>query len=226
MTTKHKWLFAALAGTAGLYVGTRMLTHQAVKQIGKILTTDPYHENLTEMFSAAYRVGIQNIWEANLRAETGKVINRPLGSPRKVTTFDGLAFSPVFLTRLPTPHYTKIDTKTIIGKRCKKPMILSTPIIISGMAYGLALSKEAKLALAKASAMAGTATNTGEGFWLPEERDLAANLIIQYNRGSWSKDPDILRQADMIESNWDKVQLPESATILLPVRCRLICCLN
>lgn len=199
MDNKYKWLLAALAGTAGLFAGTRMLAHQAVKQIGKILTTDPYHENITEMFSAVYRVGIQNVWEANLRAETGKVINRPLGSPRKMINFDGLAFSPVFLTRLPTPHQVKIDTRTVIGKSCQKPLILSTPIIISGMAYGLALSKEAKMALAKGSAMAGTATNTGEGLWLPEERDLAANLIIQYNRGNWSKDPDILKQADMIE---------------------------
>lgn len=83
MDNKYKWLLAALAGTAGLFAGTRMLAHQAVKQIGKILTTDPYHENITEMFSAVYRVGIQNVWEANLRAETGKVINRPLGSPEK-----------------------------------------------------------------------------------------------------------------------------------------------
>ena len=48
MDNKYKWLLAALAGTAGLFAGTRMLAHQAVKQIGKILTTDPYHENITK----------------------------------------------------------------------------------------------------------------------------------------------------------------------------------
>jgi len=199
MANPYKWLLAACAGAAGVFAGSRMLAHQAVKQIGKILTTDPYDENLAEMFSAAYRVGIQNILETNLRAESGTVINRPLGSPRKTINFDGLSFSPVFLTRLPTPHHTKVDTKTVIGKHCRKPMILSTPIIISGMAYGLAVSRDAKLAMAKASALAGTAANTGEGLWLPEERELAENLIIQYNRGSWSKDPAILKQADMIE---------------------------
>lgn len=198
MMTK-KWLLATLGGAAGLFVGTRMLTHQITKQVGKILTADLYHENITELFSATYRTDIQNILEANLRAEAGAVINRPLGSPRRTINFDGLAFSPVFLTRLPTPHHTKINTTTVIGKRCKKPLVLSTPIIISGMAYALALSKEAKLALAKASAMAGTATNIGEGIWLQEERDLAANLIIQYNRGWWNKEPEILKQADMIE---------------------------
>ena len=199
MNDDQKWLLATLGGAAGLFVGTRMLTHQITKQVGKILTADLYHENITELFSATYRTDIQNILEANLRAEAGAVINRPLGSPRRTINFDGLAFSPVFLTRLPTPHHTKINTTTVIGKRCKKPLVLSTPIIISGMAYALALSKEAKLALAKASAMAGTATNIGEGIWLQEERDLAANLIIQYNRGWWNKEPEILKQADMIE---------------------------
>ena len=94
-----------------------MLTHQITKQVGKILTADLYHENITELFSATYRTDIQNILEANLRAEAGAVINRPLGSPRRTINFDGLAFSPVFLTRLPTPHHTKINTTTVIGKR-------------------------------------------------------------------------------------------------------------
>lgn len=199
MEKKYKWLLAGITGTAGLFFGSRMLVHQLVKGIGTIFTTDPYQENIAEALSAGYRVGAQNIWETNLRAESGQVISRPLGSPRKVLDFNGLAFSPVFLSRLPTPLSTKIETKTIIGKKCKKPLILSTPIIISGMAYGIALSKEAKCALAQGSAFAGTATNTGEGLWLQEERDLAENLIIQYNRGSWCKDPQILKQGDMIE---------------------------
>lgn len=199
MDKKLKWILAGVSGAAGLFFGSRMLAHQLVKSMGQIFTTDPYHENIAEAFSAAYRVGMQNIWEANLRAESGAIISRPLGSPRKFLNFNGLAFSPVFLSKLPTPLNTKIETKTIIGKNCRKPLILATPIIISGMAYGIALSKEAKMALAQGSAFAGTATNTGEGLWLQEERDLAANLIIQYNRGSWSKDPNILKQGDMIE---------------------------
>lgn len=45
----------------------------------------------------------------------------------------------------------------------------------------------------------GTATNTGEGPFLASERKAARRLIIQYNRGLWNKEPEILRQADMIE---------------------------
>jgi len=199
MDKRYQWLLAGLAGAAGIVFGSRAVIHQITKQMGNIFLKDPYSENIAEFFSAAHRVGVQNIWETNLRAETGQVINRPLGTPRKFLNLNGLAFNPVFLHRLPTPHNVKVDTQTIIGKHCHKPLVLSTPIIISGMAYGLALSKEAKYALAKGSALAGTATNTGEGLWLQRERDLATNLIIQYNRGKWNKDPAILQQADMIE---------------------------
>jgi glutamate synthase domain-containing protein 2 len=45
------------------------------------------------------------------------------------------------------------------------------------MSFG-ALSREAKMALAKASTLAGTIANTGEGGMLPEERKLAKILTI------------------------------------------------
>ena len=144
-------------------------------------------------------MGIQNVWETNLRAEQGKVINRPFGSPKKFIDFSGLSFSPVYLKSMPTPESKEVKMNTVIGKGCKKPLNLSTPIIVSGMAYGLGLSKQTKYALAKGTAMAGTATNTGEGPLLHFERKLAKNVIIQYNRGKWTKEPEVLAQADMIE---------------------------
>ena len=54
--------------------------------------------------------------------------------------------------------------------------------IISGMSYGRALSKLSKIALAKASTMAGTATNSGEAPLIAEEREAADRFILQYNR--------------------------------------------
>lgn len=198
---KTKKIMAIVLGSfTGLIVGSRLVGHQLTKWVGNIAMTDPYDQNIGELFSASTRTGAQNIFETNLRAEAGSVIQRPLGSPRRFFDFNGVAFSPVYLTpRLPTPGNIRINTETIIGKHCKKPMVLATPILISGMAYGFALSEQAKYALAKGSAIANTATNTGEGAWLQQERDLAKNLILQYNRGSWNKQPEILKQADMIE---------------------------
>ncbi len=198
MKTKDKLLIAGLTGT-GLLLGSRFLMGQLAKWVGKILMTDVYDKNLLELVSASRRVGIQNVWETNLRAEQGKVINRPFGSPKKFIDFSGLSFSPVYLKSMPTPESKEVKMNTVIGKGCKKPLNLSTPIIVSGMAYGLGLSKQTKYALAKGTAMAGTATNTGEGPLLHFERKLAKNVIIQYNRGKWTKEPEVLAQADMIE---------------------------
>ena len=45
----------------------------------------------------------------------------------------------------------------------------------------------------------GTATNTGEGPYLPKERELAGKLIIQYPRAPWNRSPEILKRADAVE---------------------------
>ena len=67
------------------------------------------------------------------------------------------------------------------------------------MAYGVALSKEVKIALARGAKMAGIAANSGAGPFLPEERKEAGILIYQYNRGNWGKTPEILRNCDAVE---------------------------
>jgi len=53
--------------------------------------------------------------------------------------------------------------------------------------------------LAKASSLVGTATNTGEGGMLPEERENANLLIAQYASGRFGVDEDYIRKADAIE---------------------------
>jgi glutamate synthase domain-containing protein 2 len=70
-------------------------------------------------------------------------------------------------------------TQTVLGARfAKKPLVIETPIMISGMSYG-ALSKEAKTALAKATDIVGTSINNGEGGLLPEESDNSYKQVVQ-----------------------------------------------
>lgn len=71
--------------------------------------------------------------------------------------------------------------------------------MIAGMSFGGALSKKAKIALAKGASMAGTATNTGESGLMEEEREAASLLIGQYNRGGWLNTPDKYCRLDAIE---------------------------
>lgn len=114
-------------------------------------------------------------------------------------SFDDLVFVPAQLAKRPVDYFReKISAKTIIGKNSKKPIELETPILIGAMSFG-ALSREAKTALAKASAIAGTIENTGEGGMMPEEREFSKYLIVQYSTGRFGITEEILKKADAIE---------------------------
>jgi glutamate synthase domain-containing protein 2 len=113
--------------------------------------------------------------------------------------FDDLIFIPAQLTATPIDYFKeKIETKTILGKLSKNPVVLNTPIMNAAISFG-AISKEAKIILAKASANVGSIANTGEGGMLPEERKNAELLIVQYSTGRFGITEEVLKQADMIE---------------------------
>lgn len=206
----NKLLLYSLGSLLG-YQGIKLIGRRVFRDIStdaiKTLMTDLYDENLWEFISATTKYTPQIVVETNLRSQEGKVIKRPLGSPRKMPSLDQLMFNIGQLHIMPTPMDTPVDTKVIIGRKCKKPLVVDLPVMISGMAYGAALSEQAKLALAKGASMAGTATNTGEGPFLPSERKAAKKLILQYNRGHWSKSDEIIKQADAIE-----IQFGQGAT--------------
>ena len=114
-------------------------------------------------------------------------------------SFDDLVFVPAQLSKTPVDYFKEeISAKTIIGKNSQKPITIETPIIFGAMSFG-ALSKEAKTALAKASTLAGTMENTGEGGMLPKEREFSKKLIIQYSTGRFGITEEVLKKADAIE---------------------------
>lgn len=130
-------------------------------------------------------------------------------------SWDDLIFVPAQLNKRPVDYYQeKISSKTIIGKNSKKPIELETPIIIGAVSFG-AVSKEAKIALAKASTMAGTVENTGEGGMLPEEREFSKKLIIQYSTGRFGITEEILKKADAIEIKIGQGAKPGQGGLLL-----------
>ena len=114
-------------------------------------------------------------------------------------SFDDLVFIPKQLNGRPIDYFKEeIISETIIGKTSQQPLKLKMPIMIGAMSFG-ALSKEAKIALAKGATIVGTSTNTGEGGVLPEERQNAKTLIIQYSTGRFGITEEILKKADAIE---------------------------
>jgi glutamate synthase domain-containing protein 2 len=114
-------------------------------------------------------------------------------------SFDDLVFVPAQLATRPLDYFREeIETETVIGKKCERPLRLKIPILISAMSFG-SVSREVKIALAKASSVLGTATNTGEGGMLPEERANAKLLIAQYASGRFGVDDVYVKKADAIE---------------------------
>ncbi|WP_245632801.1 FMN-binding glutamate synthase family protein [Alicyclobacillus kakegawensis] len=160
---------------------------------------EPYTQNLAEGLTALRKFGVQWTIESELRAQEGMPLGKPIGTARAFPHFDGLLFSPAQLRRHALDNHIPVSTTTIIGRNTKKPLVLSIPILVTAMGYGVALSKPFTRALMKGAALADTASNTGQGPCLPEFRQLAKHLVVQYHASPWRPTPDTLRQADMIE---------------------------
>ena len=142
----------------------------------------------------------ETISEIKYKAETGKHRIRGCGSTKKYPSFDDLLVLPSQLSRLSIDTYREdCRTQTVLGSRfAKKPLIIETPIMISGMSYG-ALSKEAKIALAKSTQIVGTSINNGEGGLLPEERDNSYKQVVQITPSRMGFSLDNIEAADALE---------------------------
>lgn len=101
-----------------------------------------------------------------------------------------------------------MDVQVTIGPKAKKPLKLEIPLMAAAMGYGIGVSEKVKIAIAQGTAAVGTSTNTGEGPLLPEERENAKFLVVQYSSGHWSHDPKVLKQADAIE-----IHIGQGATV-------------
>ena len=119
-------------------------------------------------------------------------------STRPGPSLDDIVFVPAQLDRLPLLGSESVDTSTILGTRAARPLHLAIPVFVSHMSFG-ALSAEAKEALAKGSAMAGTAIASGEGGMHPRERGGADRYIFEMASGYFGWDDEHIRQADAIE---------------------------
>lgn len=177
----------------------RAIAHETVEKGLTRIIKDQYIENLFELVPATKKVNPINLVEIAMRAAQGTPVPRPLGSHIHFSPWEKFLFNPVHLFRFPTPENVCIQTSVTIGPRARKPLTISIPVMIAAMSFGGALSKNAKIALAKAATMAGTATNSGESGLLKEEREAAKLFIGQYNRGGWLNSPEKYKLLDAIE---------------------------
>lgn len=182
-----------------ILLGWRLIAKLMVRKYGKIAMSDSYDENISELLPGIRHIGVADLLENSLRSETGDVLHRPLGSGRKWPHLDPITFIPAQTSPFPVDSEEEVDISVTIGPKAKKPMEIQIPIMISGMAYGIALSEEARLALAQAASLAGTAINSGEGGVMQEELNIAGKYILQFSKTEWSKEEELFRRANMIE---------------------------
>lgn len=148
--------------------------------------------------TARHDKSIRYMAEIHEMAVSGKTIGGSMGTLLPLPSWDDILFCGAQLARMPLNDSDPVETKTIIGKNARKPMILENPVYISHMSFG-ALSKEIKIALAKGSAMAQTAMCSGEGGILPEEQAAAYKYIFEYVPNKYSVTDENLQAADAIE---------------------------
>jgi glutamate synthase domain-containing protein 2/nitrite reductase/ring-hydroxylating ferredoxin subunit len=113
-------------------------------------------------------------------------------------SFDHFNLKAGQLARQPLLEDEQVSVKTSIGLNTKNPLSISLPAYIAHMSFG-ALSKRAKVALAKGSADADTLICSGEGGMHPKEREAASTYILEMASGYFGWNEDAIKKADGFE---------------------------
>ncbi len=184
-------------------------THLRILSAGSSVTHDlpvrPHEDTPVEVVSRVYRqdadVGErveEYLSDIRFMATTGTSVIEPMRTRKPVVSWDDILIKGAQIARIPLNTDIPVSTRTIIGPNAVQPMIIDTPIIVTHMSFG-ALSREAKIALARGSAAVGTAIGSGEGGILEEERQHAYRYIFEYVPNRYSVTPESLRSVDGIE---------------------------
>lgn len=200
----------------------RAISHALIPVIGEQIShglqkgATVYGKNPLGLLPVLEKLTPLSLIELRMRAQTGKPPSRPLGSPIHFSPWDDLMLYFANVHPMPTLDDQKTVLSVVIGPKASRPLTLQSPVLMAAMSYGGALSLRARIALAKASTEVGTATNSGEGAFIAEERNAAKQYIIQYHRGTWPTSPqnlwDVLDNADAIE-----IQLSQGAQGAAPM---------
>lgn len=137
--------------------------------------------------------------DIHVKSQLGRYRMRGMAIMKPIPTWDDLTFLPGTLTRFVIEGYReRCDTDSVIGPKAKRPLNLDIPVYITGMSFG-ALSYEAKTALARGATMAGSATCSGEGGMIPDERRYSSKWLYQCIQSRYGYNPHHAQLADGIE---------------------------
>lgn len=141
--------------------------------------TEPYTGYIKELSQN----GLKNFGQHGPSAAMG--VDRNL-----LPKWENIQFLPAQMAYRPLLDEEEVSTGVIIGPNAKKPLHLDMPMFVSDMSFG-ALSKEAKISLAKGAEMSGTGICSGEGGMLNEEQANNSRYFYELASGkfgfSWDK---------------------------------------
>jgi len=138
---------------------------------------------------------------------TGKSVSEPMRTRVSTFTWDDILFKGAQLARLPLNKSQPVKTHTIIGPGAVVPLEMGSPVFVTHMSFG-ALSREAKLAMAKGSAKAKTAMCSGEGGILQESLAASYKYIFEYVPNKYSVTDENLRKVDAVEIKFGQSAKP------------------
>lgn len=207
---------AGLATVVILAVVLWALVPVFLRRFVRSLLTRPMSDTLAELYVSTRSTPPLDLLYTSLRATTGDIVIRPMGSAKPVRGFDDLSLVPAQLARRPVLETRHVDLAVTLGRRTKRPLRLSMPLYMSGMAYGLAITREARLAMAQASGRVGIPLNSGQGPFLAEERAVCSAYVLQFGRWAWNRDDATLARADMIEVQVGQGAMPGNAVLSSP----------
>ncbi len=140
----------------------------------------------------------RNMADIHHLALTGKSIIEPMRTRLPSFSWDEILIKGAQLAKMPLNKTQPVVTRTVIAPAAALPLTLETPVFVSHMSFG-ALSREAKLALARGSAQAKTAMSSGEGGILPESLAASYRYIFEYVPNKYSVTDENLRLVDAVE---------------------------
>jgi len=139
---------------------------------------EPFNQHIQELA----RNGLKNV------GHDGPV--SAMGVPRQeLPSWNDVLLLTAQLASKPLLGDVPVESEVVIGPKAKKPLRLDIPLFVSDMSFG-ALSREAKIALAKGAEMAGTGICSGEGGMLPDEQANNSRYFYELASGrfGWSID--------------------------------------
>lgn len=129
-------------------------------------------------------------------------------------SLDDIYFIPAQISKIPLNREEEVNTTVTIGPSAKRPLKVTSPIMISGMSFG-AVSENVKLIIAKTASKLKIGFNSGEGGITGEEMAIGSDCrVVQYSTGRFGVDEQILKSAAAVEIRFGQGAYPGKGSYL------------